>query len=202
MSTTRIRTLVCGAVGAVVATTALLLPAPSAAGAAPAGAAPAKPTTLTKTFQVKALAGPQQKSAGENANVLADPPDPAPYECLFGWEVSWPAGNPVPITHASWVTCGPDIGVLDPAITVQSTLRSALFQDVAPQVTNWDEAISESTSAPWGRPVEVRVHHQSTTYLTPDNPQEPDIWYYLPEGCAGVGTPLAICDFTSETFVV
>jgi hypothetical protein len=162
----------------------------------------AAPETLTQQQNgFRAVYGPSpEKLAAYRAAGLDDPPFG---ECAFGaWEVSWPAGNPVPVSYWSEVACGPSWGP-ETALWVKTSLETGngLIYDVGPDVFNKygeSEARSSSTAMNVRRPTTVRVHHQSSALFLPDEQGMVDVWYYLPEFCIGIGSPYAECDLRGD----
>ena len=151
----------------------------------------------------KMVAGPSRaKKAAARAAGLAEPP---PYTCYWSAEWSWPAGNPAPVTYASFIECGETLPGPPSSFTLKSELHASpggLLESSAPEVSGWLDGKPESraTSAPLARPSSHYVSQESTILNMPDASGEVDIWYELPAGCVGVGTPLAVCDMNYPAF--
>jgi hypothetical protein len=168
----------------------------------PVATAETAPETVTQQQSgLRAVYGPSpEKLAAYRAAGLDDPPFG---ECWFTWEAGWPAGNPVPIDYSAGVACGPSWGP-EMSLHVKASLEASWgsIYDVGPDVHNKygeSEIASESTAQNVWRPTSVRVHHQSSALFLPDHEGQVDVWYYLPAGCIGVGSPYAECDFRGDT---
>lgn len=156
-----------------------------------------------ETKGARLVAGPS--AATKAAARAAGRAEPPPYTCYWGAEWSWPAGNPAPVDYASNIECGETLPGPPSSFTLKSELRASpggLLESSAPEVSGWLDGKPESraTSAPLARPSSHYVRQESSILNMPDQEGEVDIWYELPAGCVGVGTPLAVCDISYAPF--
>jgi hypothetical protein len=139
--------------------------------------------------------------AGEST--FDDPP--VEFECLWNWAAEWPAGQVVLLTYEASFVCG-----LGPTtagfIQAELHLADGTFEGSGEVVNIGPEPSTTPTVSEGAnivnRPLTHFVRSVSGVSLLPDPGGTIWIWFQLPEGCEGVGTPVATCEIDFEQFTV